>query len=297
MAGLGAFILVAAGVWSMVVDRLQIEGRVRSLSTTQLADHAPTVQMPRATDVMRSAIGRLRASVLRLAPEVMIRQVNELLERAGVTGRMDGATLLFRQALALLVTIGLWIVVSITVSNLPSLASAFAVLLVIAVLVIPYANLTERANRRKNEIQAAFPDFLDLLVVCVEAGMGVDAALQRVTRESRGAIHEEFGRAISEIQVTRSRGDALMNIARRTHVEDVVRFALAVRQAEQIGSGIASVLRSQAALERDFAMRRAEERAARIPVKMVIPVVVFVLPGLFIIILGPALLSMVKIFK
>ncbi len=294
-AGMSVFLLTVGAVYGFLADGLRMDARVFTI--TRGMHHAGGTERPPSGRVLGSSVRLVRQLVLRLTPKNLVAAADKALERAGYPSDLDGATLVFRQVLGMVLVLSLAALAAMGVPDLPPwLPLAFA-LLALFVVVLPYVNLSDQASRRRKTMQVGFPDFLDLLVVCVESGLGMDAALHRVVRESKGPLAEEFGRAVAEIQVTRSRGEALTNIARRTGLDDVARFALAVRQAEQTGVGITLVLKAQADLVRDFALRRAEEKAARIPVKMVIPVVLFVLPTLFIVVLGPAVLQMASVFS
>ncbi len=290
LAGLSVLTLTVALTYAYLSPRLVIQARLEAITAT-----APDA--PRGPGSLARVLARLRRIVLRLTPHTLVEMMNGALDRAGYPSGIDASTFLFRQAVAILLTLCVLVLLAAGVGNLPAGLWFFFLVAIVTIALAPFIKLRSVAARRRLEIQAAFPGFLDLLVVCVEAGLGMDAALQRVAREARGATGEEFQRAVAEIQVSRSRGDALAAVARRVGLEDVARFAMAVRQAEHTGVGVASVLRAQAELERDLALRRAEEKAAKIPVKIVVPVVIFVLPGMFMIILGPAVLHLVPLLS
>lgn len=290
IAGLAVLTLTLSLTYMYLAPRLVIQDRLLALTSSGPAG-------PRGPGSLSMVLIRLRQFVLRLTPHTLVEMMNGALDRAGYPSGIDASTFLFRQAVAILLTLCLLVLLVAGVANLPAALWLVFLWVVVTIAAAPFIKLRSVANRRRLEIQAAFPAFLDLLVVCVEAGLGMDAALQRVAREAHGATGEEFQRAVAEIQVSRSRGDALAAVAKRVGLEDVARFAMAVRQAEHTGVGIASVLRAQAELERDLALRRAEEKAAKIPIKIVVPVVIFVLPGMFMIILGPAVLHLVPLLS
>ena len=139
------------------------------------------------------------------------------------------------------------------------------------------------------------PDALDLMVVCVEAGLGLDAAMRRVTSElahSCPVICEEFAIANFQIQMGRARRDVLRDLGIRTGVDDVRALAAVIIQAEKFGSSIASALRVQSDAMRLRRRQLAEERAAKTSVKIMLPLIFFIFPGVFVVLVGPAIMKM-----
>ncbi|MFI5461005.1 MAG: type II secretion system F family protein [Isosphaerales bacterium] len=157
-----------------------------------------------------------------------------------------------------------------------------------------------KMKRRGESIFLGLPDALDLMVVCVEAGLGLDAALRRVTTElaqSCPVICEEFAIANFQLQMGRARRDVLRDLGTRTGVDDVRSLAAVIVQAEKFGSSIASALRVQSDAMRLRRRQLAEERAAKTSVKIMIPLVLFIFPGVFVVLVGPAALRMAGMFS
>ena len=143
------------------------------------------------------------------------------------------------------------------------------------------------------------PDALDLMVVCVEAGLGLDAAMRRVTTElaqSCPVLCEEFAIANFQLQMGRPRKDVLRDLGIRTGVDDVRSLAAVIIQAEKFGSSIAAALRVQSDAMRLRRRQLAEERAAKTSVKIMIPLIFFIFPGVFVVLVGPAVLNMAAVF-
>ena len=138
------------------------------------------------------------------------------------------------------------------------------------------------------------PDSLDLLTICVEAGLGIDAAFQRVTEKQTGPLVDELRQMLREIGLGKTRRQAFIDLAGRTDIDDVRSFTSAVLQAEQLGSSLAHTLRVQSQRLRVRRRQRAEQQARRAPVKMVFPLVFCLMPSLFIFILGPIIVSVVE---
>jgi tight adherence protein C len=157
-----------------------------------------------------------------------------------------------------------------------------------------------RMKRRGESIFLGLPDALDLMVVCVEAGLGLDAAMRRVTTElaqSCPVICEEFAIANFQLQMGRVRRDVLRDLGTRTGVDDVRSLAAVIIQAEKFGSSIASALRVQSDAMRLRRRQLAEERAAKTSVKIMIPLIFFIFPGVFVVLVGPAVMRMAVLFS
>ena len=156
--------------------------------------------------------------------------------------------------------------------------------------------VSAKARNRKEKIKAQLPDALDLLAVSVEAGMGFDGAVSKLTEHMDGPVAEEFGLTLSEIKIGEGRQDALKKLAERTGTPEVSAFVRAIIQADQLGISLGRILRVQAADTRLRRQAAAEERAMKAPIKMLFPTVLFIFPAMFLVILGPAFLNLLKIF-
>jgi tight adherence protein C len=150
--------------------------------------------------------------------------------------------------------------------------------------------LRQKVERRRKEIRLALPNALDLLTISVEAGLGFDAALVRVTEKYKNALSEEFTQVLNEIRLGRPRLEALDDMGRRVGVEELQTFIQALIQSEQLGVGIAKVLRIQSEEMRRKRRQRAEELAAQASLKMLFPMLLFIFPTIFIVLMGPAVL-------
>jgi tight adherence protein C len=154
--------------------------------------------------------------------------------------------------------------------------------------------LSRRAGARQRAILRAVPDTLDLLTISVRAGLGFDSSLAKVVEKTKGPLSDEFGRALAEIRVGRARRDALRDVLERTNVPALSTFIGAIIQAEQLGVPIAKVLQVQSEQLRIERRQRAEEMAAKAPIKMLLPLVGCIFPSMFIVILGPALILIIR---
>lgn len=151
-----------------------------------------------------------------------------------------------------------------------------------------------RATRRQQAIQRALPDTLDLIVVSVEAGLGLEAAFARITEQQDDPLALELRHVLADINLGIARREALQAMARRARSPGVSSLVAAVLQAERTGMGIAQVLRTQASHLRTIRRQRAEEAAMKAPLKMLFPLIFFIFPSLFVVVLGPAVLNLME---
>ena len=174
------------------------------------------------------------------------------------------------------------------------------IVLIVAFIVVgimlPTMWLKQRVGARQKLIIKGLPDAFDLITTCVEAGLGLDAALSRVSDKVEGPFGEELKRTLRDISLGGKRRTALVELGTRTGVPDLVSFVNAVIQAEQMGSSVGTVLRVQAEQLRVRRRQRAEEQAYKAPVKMIFPLILCIFPTLFIVILGPAVITIMNDF-
>jgi tight adherence protein C len=161
---------------------------------------------------------------------------------------------------------------------------------------LPNVVLTNAVQRRQSEIRSALADSIDLLTICVEAGLGFDAALAHVSKNTDGPLADEFYRTLQEVQLGRSRNEAMRNLAARSNVPELRAFVLAMVQADVFGVSVANVLRIQAKDMRVKRRQLAEERAMKVPIKVLFPVLFCIFPALFVVILGPAIMRIAEVF-
>ncbi|HET7450600.1 MAG TPA: type II secretion system F family protein, partial [Gaiellaceae bacterium] len=157
--------------------------------------------------------------------------------------------------------------------------------------------LTMKLRSRRESVRSELPDALDLLAVSVEAGLGFDAAVTKLTEHMKGPLIDEFALTLNEIRVGETRAVALRKMADRVDAPELSNFVRAVVQAEQLGISLGRILRVQAADTRLRRQSAAEEKAMKVPIKMLFPTILFIFPSMFIVILGPAFINIVKVFS
>ncbi len=173
----------------------------------------------------------------------------------------------------------------------------FILLTALYLFYFPEIYLIQLARRRKKEIEKSLPDVLDLLTVCVEAGLSFDSAVNKVAEKMDGVISDEFSRTLHEIRVGEKRKDAFINMSIRCGVSDLSFFISSLIQAEELGIGISNVLRVQSGQMRDKRRQRAQEKALKAPVKILFPLIFFIFPTIFVIILGPSIIKFTQLLS
>jgi tight adherence protein C len=235
-----------------------------------------------------SAPGWLRALALRLSPSGSPKAIERRLAIAGNPKRWNADRILAAKGLGLL---ALGLLGGLYGAHKPLMAVLYAAGAGGIGFYVPSLLLYNAGVKRQAKIQADLPDAMDMLTVCVEAGLGFDAALTRVASSITGPVAAEFSRALQEIQIGKSRTQALRALADRTTVAELRAFVSALVQAGELGIPVASVLREQATEMRLRRRMRAEEKAQQVPVKILFPLIGCLFPALFIIIIGPGAIS------
>ena len=154
--------------------------------------------------------------------------------------------------------------------------------------------LTMKINNRRKAIEKDLPEVLDLLTISIEAGLGFDAAMQRVVQKTAGPISEEFNQTLQEMRIGKTRREVLQDLSARTGVLDLSRFVDALIQADQLGISLGNVLRNQSDQMRILRRQRVQEQAMKAPIKMLFPILIFIIPTILIVILAPALMNIME---
>jgi tight adherence protein C len=239
--------------------------------------------------------GGLVGLARRLTPTGNVRRLDLLLARAGRPPAWPLERVLVTKLLLTAAVAGL---MTLTLFGSPSgRVLLFAVAVVVLAWFVPDLLLISQGQKRREEIQKALPDTLDQMTIAVEAGLGFEAAMAHVARNGRGALAEELIRTLQDIQVGQPRREAYRALAERSPEPDLRRFLRAVIQAEQHGVSVARVLTTQAQEMRVKRRQRAEEKAMKIPVKVVFPLILTILPVLIIVVIGPGVINIIDAFS
>jgi tight adherence protein C len=224
----------------------------------------------------------------RLSPSGAAASLQRRLDLAGNPPRWSADRVLAAKGLGLLVLATFGVIYGV---HRPAAAVAYAILGGALGFFLPDLLLYNAGAKRQARMQQDLPDALDMLTVCVEAGLGFDAAISKVALNTQGPLAAEFARALQEMQIGKSRTEALRAMGARTTVPELRAFTSALVQASELGIATAAVLREQAKEMRTRRRQRAEEKAQKVPVKILFPLVACLFPSLFVIILGPGIIT------
>jgi tight adherence protein C len=295
----GAVFVAAMSLQSLVAERRQAYRTIRALRAVEIRpvdvrDHelaSPTRQRV-LVPFYRAALAVAR----RFTPQGAYENLGRRLLMAGTPVGWDVDRVLSTKVggLVLGILVGAVLLVGLPLP-LGLLLLAFLGLCALGYFA-PNIILLNLVQRRQTKIRLALPDAIDLLTISVEAGLGFDAALAQVSRNSTGPLAEEFYRTLQEVQLGRSRGEAMRNLSDRSSVPELSAFVLAMVQADVFGISVANVLRIQSREMRKKRRQLAEERAMKVPIKVLFPVLFCIFPALFVVILGPAIMRIAAAF-
>jgi len=291
-----AFLAAAAYVIGEVVtlparERSNSVRRASSYGRIQAVD-AGAVD-PLRDRTLRPLKERVARTVLRLNPKASVESISFRLLAAGLGRRISPTG--FLAAKGVLGVLGLVFGLLLGASSSAGLAVMFGLALGGIGFIAPDFVLSSKTRRRRETIRAQLPDALDLLAVSVEAGLGFDGAIVKLTENMEGPLAEEFALTLSEMRIGESRQDALKKLSDRVATPELAAFVRAIVQADQYGISLGRILRVQAADTRLRRQAAAEEKAMKAPIKMLFPTVAFIFPAMFLVVLGPAFLNIKKI--
>ena len=237
---------------------------------------------------------RFARLILRINPKTSIDGVAYKLVSAGLSRRISPTTFLALKGICPIVLALLGIALASSMS--PLMTVAMVIGLGALGFIGPDYIVNSKIKSRQEKIRAQLPDALDLLAVSVEAGLGFDSAVSKLTESLEGPLIDEFNLTLSEIRVGESRPEALRKLSERAQVTELSAFTRALIQADTLGISLGRILRVQAADTRERRQSLAEERAMKAPIKMLFPTVLFIFPSMFIVTIGPAFLSLTSLF-
>jgi tight adherence protein C len=245
----------------------------------------------RVVDPMKMGLAH---GVLKVSPRLTVEAVSARLMGAGLGRVLSPTTFLAAKAAAAIGgVVGGLILGGMVGGAFPVL---FAVVFALIGFMAPDIFVSFKARGRRDVVKASLPDALDLLAVSVEAGLGFDAAIQKLTEHMDGPLVEEFALALGEMRIGETRANALQKMVERVEASELASFVRAIIQADQLGISLGRILRVQATDTRNKRQAAAEEKAMKAPIKMLFPTALFIFPAMFIIILGPAFLNFRGIF-
>ncbi|MDO7869288.1 type II secretion system F family protein [Nocardioides jiangxiensis] len=277
-------------------------GVSRSLAVLQAMTEAPDelkgeLDRPFADRVLAPLYARLQKIGQRITGADQVERIRQRLDKAGNPAGWS----VERVATGKVLGVVIGVVFGFLFAQMLDRSAMVTVLMVVGLGVFgwnaPAIHLYNVALKRDEVMRNEIADSIDLLTISVEAGLGFDAALQQVARNTEGPLAMEFARVLQEMQIGRGRSEALRGLGERTSIPEIRGFVSAMVQADSFGIPIGQVLRVQSREMRTKRRQRAEEKAAQVPVKIMVPVVLFILPCLFLIVMGPAALGIMRSFK
>lgn len=280
-------------------SKFAVEQRIERLKETEAQTPEEELERPFVQRILLP-LGESVAKLFRgYTPGEVADRTQKKLVMAGLFPRVTAVQLQGLCWFSMAACVVLMFILLVTLGNAPGgtvsfndpLNIGYLVVAAFAGYILPQFVLGKRVRSRQAEILVTLPYSIDLLTISVEAGMGFDAAVGYTMRKIRGPLAEEFAKTLNEIRLGKPRLEALEDLGNRTGVEDLKTFVTAVVHASRLGGSITSTLRIQADSIRVRRRQRAQEQAMKAPVKMVFPLVFFIFPALFIVILGPALIA------
>ncbi len=250
-------------------------------------------ELPVTERLLVPLLGHTKSLAVKLSPVGTFARLAKMLNRAGNPAGWNAERIMgFKGALLLAGLVFGLLVGGVSLKGL-LITGALAVFL----FYLPDLLLMNRGIKYQEDLRRGLADALDMLTVCVEAGQGFDAALLQVARGATGPIAGEFARVLSEIQIGKSRGEAFASLADRTTVPEAKNFVSALVQADRLGLPVASVLREQSVQMRLVRRQLAEEKAQKVPVKILFPIMLGILPALFVVVIGPGGIRLMDAFS
>ncbi len=286
------FVTISGGMYVFLSARAQRTsirtGLDEATVTGSVADiRASELDASAADRLFKPGARRLAGVVYRFGPKGLREKTRERLVLAGLSEKLDVDTF-FAVSLALPVLVAAGV---LTYRALGYTVPMLGWLLIVGSAFFPKMWLTNKVESRQHKILLALPDTLDLLTIAVEAGLGFDAALARVVGSIKGPLSDELYRMLQELRIGIPRSQALNNLSERTRVAELDQFITAMSQAESFGISVGKVLRVQAHQLRQRRSQIAEEKAAKTPVKLLFPLLLCIFPALFVVLVGPAGIS------
>jgi tight adherence protein C len=273
---------------AMVQQRLSVYGGEKQLTLEEVE-----LQRPFSERFLRPAIERLGSLMSRSTPQKARQNLMNRLDLAGRPGNLTPEDFAAVRIVAAAVMAAVGLGIGLLLANVVYLVVSVAAGAILG-FYLPVLWLKQKVDARRGEIQKGLPDAMDLLVIAVDAGLGFDAALARVTDKYKNALSDEFAKVLREVSLGRPRLEAMDEMGRSSGVEDLHNFIQAIIQSEQFGTGIGKILRIQADEMRRKRRQRAQEKAAQATLKMMLPMVGCIFPTLWIVLLGPAALILLK---
>jgi tight adherence protein C len=299
------FVLLVGFALHPSQETTSISQRLEGLRASQQAHQARTTSLRDQEEMQKSAFTRVILPLVdkmsrffgAMMPTSSLERARKTIAQAGLTGKVTPSQIMTLSYILMFALPVMALPIKgfpTSFMSLPTMILAFGFVLGYR---LPYGYIQGKAQARQHEIRKALPFTLDLISISVEAGMALDGAMAIVQEKSVGPMADELGLTLREIRLGKGRNDALVDMGDRIGLEELKSFVTAVTYIARLGGSLVDVIRIQAQAMRIKRRQRAEEKAMKTPVKIMIPLVLFIFPSMFIVILGPAFITMVEQMK
>lgn len=252
------------------------------------------LSMPLSDRIVVPFLRTLGSFITRFTPQSTLDRTTRQLELAGSPRNMTAAEFWAIRGIVTVVLAGLFLLMMVRFNAAPNRRLLYTLIFAVIGFYLPQLYLGSLISRRRDAIIKKLPDALDLMTICVDAGLTFDGAMAKVDEKWNDALAREFGRVVYEMQLGKSRRQALRDMTGRMDVPELASFVASILQADQLGVSIGKVLRIQSEQMRIRRRQRAEEKAQQAPIKMLFPLVFLIFPSMFIVLLGPAAFSLIR---
>lgn len=293
---LSLFCLIYGILFIINGDKIKVEKRIIQLKELSMINEEKEEDQSFSARMIKPFYQNLSETLLKITPKHKLDMLTKRLDRAGFLKDSTAGRWLFNKSITALISSLLIGELSFAVSQSAIKSSLLALLVVIAVNYFFNFYLSRRIEIRKRKILKDLPYTLDLITVSVEAGLSFDGAMARVIGNIEGDLCDEFAKSLKETRMGIERKTALKNMSDRCEVKELSMLITSLIQADELGVSLSRILRIESANLREHRKQAAREKAMKAPVKMLFPLVFFIFPSIFIIIIGPAVIKMIAIF-
>ncbi|MDS0525882.1 type II secretion system F family protein [Clostridium sp. SHJSY1] len=290
------FSFVYGGLIIISKDKMKIEKRLSYLKEIHVENEEAIENKSFSERLIKPLYQSFSEGLIKITPQKKLQMLNKRLERAGVLKNSNMEKWLFNKIIIILAFSSMIGLLSFMVE--PNVIKAITLVLIIIIAINTFFSfyLSRKIENRKKKILKELPYTLDLITVSVEAGLSFDGAMARVIGNISGELCDEFAKSLKEIKMGIERKVALKNMSERCDVKELSMFVTSLIQADELGVSLSRILRIESANLREHRKQVSREKAMKAPIKMLFPLVFFIFPSIFIIILGPAVIRMIKIF-
>ncbi|MCM8710235.1 type II secretion system F family protein [Clostridium sp. SYSU_GA19001] len=291
------FMLTYGVLTYLTGNKIAVEKRIKQLKDIHTVNEENTENKSFSERMLRPFYNSFSQFLLKATPSSKLEVFSKRLDRAGLLKNRTTEKWLYIKSMTVLcagVTMGL---LSFTIDTNILKAFTLAILMILCVNVFFNFYISRRIETRKYKILKDLPYSLDLITVSVEAGLSFDGAMARVVANISGELCDEFAKALKEIRMGIERKTALRNMSERCDVRELSMLVTSLIQADELGVSLGRVLRIESANLREHRKQAAREKAMKAPVKILFPLIFFIFPAIFVIILGPAVIRMIEVFS